>query len=117
MKSISLIFAITLFISSLASAQEKYFTRAGHISFHSETPVETILANNNQVTSILDAATGEMVFAVLIKGFEFEKALMQEHFNENYLESDKFPKAKFTGKILNFDKINLKKDGKHDVDV
>lgn len=58
---------------------------------------------------MLDLATGKLEFAVLIKGFQFEKALMQEHFNENYLESNKFPKATFKGQIDNYTKIDVTK--------
>lgn len=90
-------------ISILSFGQHRFMTKSGFISFYSHTPVEDIKAENKQVTSLVDFNTGELVFSVLIRSFEFEKALMQEHFNENYLESDKFPKAKFVGKILNYE--------------
>ena len=64
---------------------------------YSETPIETIEAHNRQVNSALDSETGDFVFRVLMRSFEFEKALMQEHFNEKYVESDKYPKAQFKG--------------------
>jgi polyisoprenoid-binding protein YceI len=99
-----------------ANAQ-KYMTKNGYIGFFSHTPVEDIKADNNQVAGILDASTGEMVFQVLIKSFHFEKALMEEHFNENYMESDKFPKSTFTGKIINLSAINFSKNGIYDVTV
>jgi polyisoprenoid-binding protein YceI len=105
-----------LTISSLASAQ-KYISKNAHIFFYSYTPLEDIEANNNQVASILDAATGTLQFSLLVKSFEFKKTLMGEHFNENYIESDKFPKASFNGKITNFDKVDLKKDGSYPVEV
>lgn len=104
-------------IATLSIAQEKYFTRTGHVSFYSETPVEKIEAHNYQVTSILNAASGEMDFSILIKSFEFENALMQEHFNENYMESDQFPKSTFKGKIKGFEKIDLKKNAVHNIEV
>jgi polyisoprenoid-binding protein YceI len=88
-----LLFPIAVF------GQEKFFTRSGEISFHSSTPVEDIEAHNKQVSCILDMSTGEMAISLQMKGFQFEKALMQEHFNENYVESDKYPKASFTGRI------------------
>lgn len=100
-----------------AVAQDKYFTRTGHVSFYSETPIEKIEAHNYQVTSVLNALSGEMDFSILIKSFEFEKALMQEHFNENYMESDQLPKATFKGKIKNFDKIDFKKNGVYPIEV
>jgi hypothetical protein len=102
---------------SFSQAQEKYFTRTGHISFFSKAPLEDIEAHNKQATSILNVSNGELVFSVLMKGFEFEKALMQEHFNETYMESEKFPKAAFKGKIDNFSDIDFTKDGEYDVKV
>ena len=96
---------------------QKVITKNGNIRFYSETPVETIEAINTQVNSALDISTGDFVFKVLIKAFEFKKALMQEHFNENYMESDKLPNATFTGKISNLKDINFNKDGIYDAIV
>ena len=79
--------------------------------------MEDILAQNFKVTSVLDASTGKVEFAILIKGFEFEKALMQEHFNENYLESGKYSKSTFKGAITDFNKLDLKSIGKNKVSV
>jgi hypothetical protein len=93
-----------------ANAQ-KFMTKNGYIGFYSHTPVEDIKADNNQVASVLDVSTGEIAFQVLIKSFQFEKALMQEHFNENYLESDKFPRSTFSGKITNISEVNFSKTG------
>jgi polyisoprenoid-binding protein YceI len=115
MKKITIL--IFTFIIVSATFGQKYVTKNGHIKFYSETPVETIEAHNRQVNSALDIATGDFVFKVLIKSFEFEKALMQEHFNENYLESDKFPDATFTGKITNLNSIDFAKDGKYEAEV
>ena len=97
------------------TAQERYATRTGHISFHSETPMEKIEAHNHKSISVLDASTGAVEFAALMKGFEFEKALMQEHFNENYVESDKFPKAVFKGTLNGITADDLKKAGTKEV--
>ncbi len=105
------------FNADAQDAAEKYFTKEGHIKFHSETPIETIEADNYKATSVLDAASGAMEFAVLIKAFEFEKALMQEHFNENYMESDEYPKSKFKGKITNIDEVDFAKEGTYTVKV
>jgi len=99
-----------LFTASLVNAQ-KYMTKVGTIKFSSDTPMEKIEGVNRQVNSALDFATGNFVFKVLIRGFEFEKALMQEHFNENYMESEKFPNSTFSGKITNIKDVNLSKDG------
>lgn len=108
--------AFALLGANQASAQ-KFFTREGKISFFSETPVENIEAHNQKATSVLETSTGQMEFAVLVKGFQFEKALMQEHFNENYLESTKFPKAIFKGTIQEIAKVDFEKDGTYPVVV
>ncbi len=108
----------TIFIAiTLGLSAQKYITKNGHIGFYSSTPLENIVADNNQVASVLDISTKEMVFQALMKSFIFERALMQEHFNENYVESEKFPKAVFKGKIVVPDNIDLTKKGKYDVTV
>ncbi len=96
-------FALCFFIGVVgtAKAQVKYYTKSGKISFFSKSPLENIEAVNNKVISVWDVSTGKIEFAVLMKGFEFEKALMQEHFNENYVESDTYPKAIFKGTVEN----------------
>ena len=117
MKKYALILILLVTAATNVFAQ-KYFTRSGHISFYSTAPLENIEAHNYQASSIMDVSTGDMAFSMLIKGFEFKKALMQEHFNEEkYMASDKYPKSTFEGKILNIKDINLQKDGKYDVDV
>lgn len=98
-------------------AQERYGTRNGNISFFSETPVENIEAHNKKVSSVWDASSGAIQFAALIKAFEFEKALMQEHFNENYMESNTHPKAEFKGKVEGITADQLKSAGTYDVTV
>lgn len=105
MKKTSLI--LLLLVSTISLFSQKYITKNGLITFFSETPVETIEAHNRQVNCALDIETGDFVFKVLMKSFEFEKALMQEHFNENYVESDKFPNASFKGKISNYDQVDF----------
>ncbi|MFU8843851.1 MAG: YceI family protein [Bacteroidales bacterium] len=104
-KTFALLFFLA-FAIQIAFGQ-KYMTKNGHIRFYSETPIETIEAHNRQVNSALDLTSGDFVFRVLMKSFEFEKALMQEHFNENYVESDKFPNAIFNGKVLNIESLDL----------
>lgn len=109
-----------ILLNALALAgfsQSLFMTRSGQISFFSKTPVENIEGINNEVTSMLDTGKGDLVFAVLIKSFHFEKALMEEHFNENYMESTKFPKATFQGKITNLSAINLTKDGTYEANI
>lgn len=103
-----------LLLSFFLYSQQRYFTRNGTISFAAGTG-EDIDGINKTTTSVLDATSGQIEFAVLVKGFEFKRALMQEHFNENYMESDKYPKSVFKGKIANIDKINFQKDGLYPV--
>lgn len=108
---------ILLMIIFTAANTQKYITKNGYIGFFSHTAMEDIKGDNNQVASVLDITTGEMVFQVLIKSFHFDRALMEEHFNENYMESDKFPKSSFKGKITNLSSINFSKNGIYDVTV
>lgn len=110
-------FTILLLGLFLTANAQKYMTKNGYIGFFSSTPVENIKADNNQVASVIDISTGEVVFQVLIKSFKFEKALMEEHFNENYMESDKFPKSTFKGKITNPASVDFNKQGNYDVTV
>ncbi|MDI9256636.1 YceI family protein [Flavobacterium sedimenticola] len=89
-------------------AQTKLVTKTGKITFEASVPAfEEVKAKNEAVTCILNPATGEIASLALMKGFRFKVALMEEHFNENYVESDKFPKATFKGKIDNFDVSKL----------
>ena len=110
------LFFLYLLSTSLLYAQKRYFTKNGNISFSAGSG-EDIDGINKTTTSVFDAATGQLEFAVLVKGFEFKRALMQEHFNENYMESDKYPKSMFKGKISNIDKVNFQKDGLYPVTV
>jgi hypothetical protein len=115
---ISKFLLVFLLISSFfARAQETYFSKTGVIDFFSSTPIEDIKAENNEVVSILNIKTGEISFGLLIKSFQFENKLMQEHFNENYMESDKFPKAKFEGKIINNKEIDYISIGTYDAQI
>ena len=115
MKHIAILFF--LLIAGYTANAQKYMTRNGFIGFYSHTPMEDIKAENNQVAAVLDAGTGEMVFQVLIKSFHFEKALMEEHFNENYMDSEKYPKSTFKGKITNLSSVDFSKNGTYDVTV
>jgi polyisoprenoid-binding protein YceI len=104
-------------ISTYTVQAQKYMTKNGNIKFYSETPLETIEAKNSQVNAALDTQTGDLVFKVLIKSFQFEKALMQEHFNENYLESDKFPNSTFQGKVINLSAVDFSKEGSYEATI
>lgn len=82
---------------------EQVISRQGKVSFFSYTSVENIKAENNQALSIINLEDGSIAVSMLMNTFVFEKALMKEHFNESYIESDIYPKATFEGKILKFD--------------
>lgn len=119
MKKISkylLIILISLTSISTVDAQ-KYFTRDGYISFFSSTSVEDIKAINSKVSCVLDSESGAIELAALMKAFEFKKALMEEHFNENYVESATYPKAAFKGKIEKIEDIDFTANGVHPVRV
>jgi polyisoprenoid-binding protein YceI len=111
---IVIIFAVGF---SLSGYTQAYVTKNGMIRFYSETQMEKIEAVNRQVNAALLTQTGDFVFKVLMKSFNFEKAMIQEHFNENYLESDKYPEATFLGKITNIKDINFTKEGSYPATV
>lgn len=99
-KNVSLLLCMIL---STISFSQKLITRSGEIKFEASMPAfEEIAAKNNTVSCLFDAATGEIAVLALVKAFRFKIPLMEEHFNENYIESDQFPKATFKGKLDNF---------------
>ena len=104
-------------LASLQTQAQKYFTKTGTVIFNSKSPVEKIEGVNKATACLLDTRTGAIDFIVQIKSFVFDKQLMQEHFNENYLESDKFPKANFKGVVTNHTAINFAKDGENNAEV
>lgn len=112
-----LILIAVLFLSTTITDAQKHITKTGHVKFYSHTPIEDIEAINRQAVGILDTETGSMEFKLLIRSFEFEKALMQEHFNENYMESDEFPKSSFEGIIQNLQDIDFNTPGTYSVTV
>lgn len=102
MKTILKIIALLTF--TFAHAQEKMITKSGKITFEASVPAfEEVKAKNDGVTCVLNPKTGEIASLALMKGFRFKLALMEEHFNENYVNSETYPKATFKGKIQNFD--------------
>ena len=113
----SIVIVFTILIFSVGVNAQKYVTKNGFIRFYSDSPMEKIEANNRVVNSALDASTGDFIFKVLMKSFVFEKALMQEHFNEKYVESDKFPNSTFIGKVTNIKEVKFEKDGVYPVTV
>ncbi len=118
MKKILFLTVISLFSGlQMLHAQDRWFTREGYIRFYSTTPMEDIEAKNYQVNSLVDFSTGDMAFSMLMKGFRFEKALMEEHFNEKYVESEKYPKSSFEGKYVSASPINPRVAGEYEVQV
>ncbi len=118
MKKVLAFSLLFLFTTGVAFAQ-RYFTKVGTIGFDATSPSspERIEGTNRSATCVMDTKSGAIQFAVLMKGFAFERALMEEHFNENYVESHKFPKAEFKGKVKDTDEIDFSKDGTHTVKV
>lgn len=113
----SFFFIAALMLFSTFSRAQRLYTKNGLISFFSTTTMENIKADNNQVLCTVNCQTGELQFSVMNKGFHFPKALMEEHFNENYIESTKFPKSTFKGTIADIGKINFTADGTYPVMV
>ena len=98
-----IVITLLLLIGSFGAMAQKYKSSESYIRFFSDAPMEDIEAENEDATSIVDWDSKALVFVVPISSFQFEKKLMQEHFNENYLETDKYPKAFFKGKIVEWD--------------
>ena len=114
LKKIKLILLFGLIVNAVGGyAQRVYSTQKGTISFFSKTPVEDISAVNEKVSAAINIATGEVAVLAEMKHFEFPNKLMQEHFNENYMESDKYPRAYFKGKIA--ETLDFSKPGKQAV--
>ena len=111
-KNLIVAFMFTLSASGVF-AQSKFFTKTGQVNFFSKASLEDIEAKNKTVTAVVDSKTGAVQFAIQMKGFEFEKALMQEHFNAKYAESSKFPKSEFKGQITNNSEINYATNGSY----
>ena len=97
---VRLIISIFLLLFCINLNAQQYVGNQGSISFFSKAPVEDISAINNKVSAIYDAKTKALVFQLNITDFIFPKSLMQEHFNENYMESDIFPTSTFVGKVV-----------------
>lgn len=105
-----------LALTAFSPDTDKLVTKTGYINFFSHTAAEDISADNYKVTSTFNPSTGEIVFSVPMQSFEFEKAMMQKHFNSaKFLDTKQFPKAKFKGKISNLEAVDLTKIGKYDI--
>lgn len=110
-----LVLIIALIFARNSSFAQIYMSAKTEIGFFSATPMEDIKADNKNSTSILNTSTNDIVFKVPNSGFKFENSLMEEHFNENYMETTKYPFSEFKGKIN--ETIDYKKDGSYDVSV
>jgi hypothetical protein len=116
MKKEALLIMIFFLVGNLIFAQ-KIMTRSGVIKFEASVPsFEPVSAVNNSVSAVLDQSNGDFATLALIKAFKFKVPLMEEHFNENYIESSKYPKATFKGKIINFDATKLGSTAKYDLE-
>jgi polyisoprenoid-binding protein YceI len=121
MKKVSIILSSLLLLVTLAAQSQtstKLVSTKTQIGFYSHTTVEDIRANNNTSVSTINPSTGDVVFSVTMQGFEFEKSLMQEHFNsDKFLDTKAFPKAKLKGKITNLSEINFAKEGTYKANI
>ena len=104
-------------IACTMMGQGKYLANNGEISFYSHTIIEDITADNDKVAGVIDAASGEVAIIVKMVEFQFVKKLMQEHFNENYVESEKYPKGTFNGSITNNEDVDYSTPGTYKVQV
>ncbi len=116
MKKVTILLVL-LFTCFALQAQKIFATKTGQIKFNASSPLEKIEAVNNQVDSKMVDKTGQIVFSVLIKSFRFENQLMEDHFNENYLESSKIPKADFKGFISNITTVDFSKEGRYQIEL
>ena len=116
MNKMIVLFMLFAFMKLNADAQV-YYTKNGNVSFFSKTVLENIDAENNQVISVLNVQTGSLQFSLLNNAFHFPKAKMEADFNEDYMESDKYPRSTFKGKITNLSDVNFDKDGSYSVNV
>jgi polyisoprenoid-binding protein YceI len=107
-----LILAIALF-SSFTSNAQKFMTKTGSVDFSATSSIEKIEGANKSTACLLDAQTGVVNLVIQVKSFVFEKQLMQEHFNENYMETETYPKATFRGTLNNIKSIDFTKDGEY----
>jgi hypothetical protein len=117
MKKISISIIIISLILGTQLYGQKYKTTEGRIEIFSKTPVFTIEGLNKKVASIINFENGEIAVSTLVRSFKFHEALVEDHFNENYMESEKFPKAAFKGKVTNFKDVDLKKNGDYKVSI
>jgi len=113
MKNLRFIIVVIILMIYNCMFAQKYATKTGNIKFEASMPsFEEVAGDNKTASAVLEASTGDFAALALMKGFRFKVALMEEHFNENYVESDKFPKATFKGKVEGLDVSKLTADAK-----
>ena len=110
-----LIFAVA--VSAIHLNAQKYKTTEGHIEIFSQTPIFKIEGLNKKVACVVVFETGDVAASTLVRSFKFHEALVEDHFNENYMESEKYPKASFKGKIVNIKDVDLKKNGDYKITI
>jgi len=110
-------FIAILLLSIRVSNAQIYMTKDGSVQIYSETPIFIIEGKTQSTGSILNAGTGEVAATTLVTSIKFKEALLEEHFNENYMESHKFPKAQFKGKITNWSSVDITKDGSYTITI
>ena len=108
---------LSIIVLNISANADRFLTKTGKIVFTSKAPMETIVGTNNSVASLINTETGAIDFSVPIKSFVFDKQLMQEHFNENYMESGKYPTSTFKGTISNLKDIDFSKNGEYNAIV
>jgi hypothetical protein len=111
----SILTAVLLILCLGNAVAQKYMTRTAKVAFHAGTSLEDIDGISNEAASVIDSKKGDFIFQVAIKSFKFRRALMEEHFNENYMESDKMPRADYKGTINDISTVNFDKDGSYKV--
>jgi len=115
---LSILAVVVISLTSLTASAQKLVSSTTHFKFFSSTPAEDIQANNYKAVGTIETNTGDLVFSVPMQSFEFEKALMQEHFNsKKFLDTKTNPKAKLVGKITDLSKVDFTKDGSYTIDV
>lgn len=108
---------VAVILCAINMNAQQFFTKTGTIYFDANSPLEKIEATTNKGTAVIDAGVGKIEVKMLVKSFHFKSALMEEHFNENYMESHKFPQAMFVGDIADIKSVNLQKDGTYKVNI
>lgn len=117
LRSVNILVVLFVFSGLYASAQDdaRLVSEKSHIRFFSSTPAEDIEAHNYSATSTINTGNGNVAFSVPMQGFEFDKRLMQRHFNQDkFLDTQQFPTARLVGTITNLDAIDFSSNGKYD---